>query len=840
VTPARVEAEPQTLVQFLEDGARRFSGLPALLYKPGLRYERWSYERLLEDARRCAGMLHARGLQKGDRVLICSPNCPQWVIVYFGCAFAGVVGVPLDIRSAPDFVQRVEQKTEPRLAFFSRRNPNAYPVGVPVVFLEDLETLLVKHEQLQGPVEPSDVLEIMFTSGTTGEPKGVMLTHANLMTNLQGARERVPADPSYRLLSILPLSHMLEQMGGLLLPLLAGGNVTYAISLQPSALMRVMQERRVTLMLVVPQVLSLFLNGIEREVERRRRTRLWDRLVALALKLPFGWRRLLFRSVHKRFGGGLRIFFTGGAALDPNVGRKWEALGVRVIQGYGATEASPVIAAHSFADPRYDSAGRPLSNLELKIEADGEIVIRGPNVSQGYWRAPEQTAAAFADGWYRTGDLGELDADGFLHIRGRKKDMIALASGQKVFPEDVEAVLLKHPAVIEAAVVGLPRDNGPEVHAALLMREDKVAAEAVAWANEQLADHQKVRGFTVWPEPDFPRTHTLKVRKNLVLDFLLGRAPAQAEAPKPPGKPAAERLISLLAEISELPVEQVTPESTLGADLNLDSLKRVELLSQLEEELGVSLDDGAVDGETTVSELTTMTRSEPAQPETRSFPRWSRSWWCRPLRAALQSLLLLPLLRRLYVVEIRGADVLTGLHGPVILVANHNLYLDNAVFIHSLPASWRRRLAIAAAAEIWRNPVFAVINPLFGNAFPFSREGSIRASMENLVRILDEGWNVLIYPEGRLTIGGPIQEFKTGIGLLAVGANVPVLPMALTVQDAGQPRHVPWRKRGRVTVSFGRTLRFESTQSYIEVTRTIEDAVRVLAAERQRTPVAAR
>jgi long-chain acyl-CoA synthetase len=828
---SRTDTGPTTLVEFMELGAQRFGAAPALLYKPGLRYETWSYSRLLDDARRFAALLESKGLRRGDRILICGPNCPQWVVALFGCAISGVVAVPLDIRSAPDFVERVVTKTEPRLALLSRRNPRTYErLVVPTCYFEDIDDLLRELEPAAvNKMAPDDLFEIMFTSGTTGEPKGVMLTHHNLMADLAGSRDRVPDDPNYRLLSILPLSHMFEQMGGLLLPLSSGANVTYAQNLQPSYLMRAMRERQINLMVVVPQVLTLLMNGIEREATRRSGTRLWRTMLTVGARLPLGWRRILFTSVHKQFGGKLATFFTGGAQLEPGIGRKWEALGVRVIQGYGTTEASPVIAAHSLWNPRYDSVGKPLPNLEVRIAEDGEILARGPNITKGYWQAPEQTAAAFDDGWYRTGDLGFLDAEGNLHLNGRKRDMIALPSGQKVFPEDVEAVLSRHPDVVDAAVVGLAGSAGVEVHAAILLKEQSDAAQVVTWANRQLADHQRIRGFTIWPGEDFPRTHTLKIRKNLVREFLEGSSPAPAaSAMATPQQSRSNRLIEILSELSELPPDQIKQESTLGDDLNLDSLRRIELLSMLEEKAGISLDDGAVDGETTVEHLSLLLGGQPASMRRPSFPSWGRSRWCRPIRFLLQQLIAFPALRYLFRTTVNGSENLSSLKKPVVFVANHNLGLDNGIFLMALPSPWRRDIAIAAAAELWKNPVWALLNPLVGNAFPFSREGPVRASMENLVSILGEGWNVLIYPEGELTVGGPIQPFKPGIGLLAVEAMVPIVPLRLVVHSAGSPKKAPFLRHGRLDVEIGEALSFDKSTDYLEATSVIERAVKSL------------
>ena len=206
------------------------------------------------------------------------------------------------------------------------------------------------------------------------------------------------------------------------------------------------------------------------------------------------------------------------------LGAKWEKLGVTIIQGYGATEASPVISCHTMDQPDFRSTGPPVPGVEVTITNDGEILVRGPNVTQGYWEAPDRTAEAFSDGWYKTGDLGFIDEEGSLHVRGRKKDMIVLPSGQNVYPEDIEAVLTRHPDITDATVVGLTKGDRVEVHAVLLLEEPGKADEAVSWANSQLGDHQRVRGHTVWPEDDLPRTHTLKVKKNVVVDRITGAA----------------------------------------------------------------------------------------------------------------------------------------------------------------------------------------------------------------------------------------------------------------------------------------------------------------------------
>ncbi len=824
-----------TLVEFLRKSVDAHGPRDALLFKPGFRYQRWSYDRLWRESGQVATLLQSRGLAKGDQVVLWGPNSPQWVLILFGCLRAGVVAVPLDLRSAPDYVERVISRITPKLAFTSRFTPkNDADLGVPEIAFEELEGAI---HGLPEPslvdIEPDDLAEIMFTSGTTGDPKGVMLTHRNLTANIEGISQYITCDTSSRLLSILPLSHMYEQMGGLLAVLHFGASVTYPTSRQPTVLARTMQERRITTMLLVPQGLELLMNGIEREVRRQGKEALWGKLLKVAEKTPFGLRRKLFGRVHRQFGGKLDFIVSGGAALDPELGRKWELMGVKIVQGYGATEASPVISNHTIRERRPDSVGRPLPNVEVVISDEGEILARGDNISPGYWNAPEQTASTFQDGWYKTGDLGYFDDEGFLHIRGRVKDMIVLPSGQNVYPDDIQAVLNRHPSVTDSSVVGLPRGSGVEVHAALILNDTEDAEPVVAWANAQLAEQQRVRGFTVWPDEDFPRTHTLKVRKPVLIERLLGNMTPVEAAPSRPtesgsGQQGPRGLVEIVAEVAMLDTASVEPDMTLGDDLNLDSLGRVELLSAIEADLGVYLDESQIEPETTLRQLGQILEEGASNPPVTKFPDWGMDWWCRLTRDFLQRLLVFPIMRLPYGLRITGREKLEGVKGPVLFASNHSLGLDNPLIIKAIPSSWRRRLAIAGAAALWRNPVFWVLNPLLGNGFPIAQSGSVRPSLENMGKILDNGWSVLIYPEGELTVGGPIKSFMNGTGMVAVEGRLPVVPMKLHINRLGSPAKFPVLRRGSVEIRFGEPITFPPTTAYQDATNAIEDAVRAL------------
>ena len=479
-----------------------------------------TYRELQERAKGFAASLQNLQINKGDCLLIWSPSRSEWIIAYLGALLIGAVVVPLDVNSKEDFLVRVAEITNARLLITSQKQfAGLKQVSLPLVDIDALPQQPLDPTKLP-LVDEGDLAEIVFTSGTTGQPKGVMLSHGNITSNATAALAFINMTAEDRALSILPLSHMFELTVEIAL-ICCGASIVYARSLVPDTLLRLLSSQQITCSVLVPQALQLFLIGIEREVRRQKREQQFEQLLRIAAILPFGWRRFLFGTVHKRFGGHFRFFVSGGAYLSPKLAQSWENMGFRVLQGYGATECSPIISATPYREHILDSVGKPLNGVEVRIADDGEILVHGPNVALGYWKNPDATAASFKDGWYYTGDLGYLDEKNNLYLKGRKKNLIVLANGLNVYPEDIENILQANPLVKDAAVFGLmENDQGPEVHAVLLMDDPNQAKSVIHQTNKQLAPHQQVRGFTVWPEEDFPRTHTLKVKRLDVLSKL--------------------------------------------------------------------------------------------------------------------------------------------------------------------------------------------------------------------------------------------------------------------------------------------------------------------------------
>jgi long-chain acyl-CoA synthetase len=831
----------ETLVQLVAEGARRFDARPALLIRPTFRTRVWRYRDLATTVPRAARCLADAGLAPGDRAIIWAVNRPEWGIALLAIAHRGAVAVPLDVRHTVEFGRKVAAMTGATVVVATRQTEtSARQLGLPIVWLEALPDLVRRADPLEpARVDRDTLAEIVFTSGTTGEPKGAMLTHGNLMANATAMTKVLPFNESDRLLSVLPLSHLYEQVLGLIAPLILGASVVYPVSRQPAVLIRTFRDFGVSVLLIVPQGLRLLDGAIERKVDQAGRRKRFEQLHRLARRLPRRARRLLFRPVLAEFGGRLHTVGVGASALEVELAHRWQDMGIDVLQGYGATEMGPVI---SFTRPERNvigTVGEPIPGVEVRIADDGEILARGPGRFAGYWQNPEATALAIdTDGWYHTGDLGALTSDGMLTFRGRKKDMLALPDGQKVYPEDVEAVLHEDVRLTDATVVGWPLGSGLRVHAVLLLDDPALADDVVRTANARLAPHQQIRGTTVWPDPDLPRTHTLKVRKPDVLARLAGlehpvAASSPAAAPVHGGVAVADvdPVTGIVASVAGLDPGAIAPTARLSNDLDLDSLRRVELLGVIEEELGIFVDDDALTPEATVADLVALVEAA------RGTKRDDRTWgWplspaVRAIGLAFQVLLMYPFVRVFYRVRTTGLERLANVEGPVLFTPNHCLHLDNAIILTRLPLGVRWKLSVAAAADtIYDNPVQGVLASVIANAFPLQREGGVRKSLEMLGSRLDKGFNVLLYPEGRLTLGGPLQPFKAGAGLIAVEGATPVVPVKIQIHSMSivDTRRMPSRLRGDVEFIVGDPIWFDADTDHATATTRLEAAVAAL------------
>ncbi len=786
--------------RFLETA---FARHPArLAFVDVTRYRRYpvGYAVFGDRVRRLRSLFKDWGVRQGDRVVLWGRNSSYWAGALAACFQSGFVAVPLDLRTPEEMFDRILEQTEPRLLLADR------PVERPprTALFEDLPALLSETAPLREPVADvsrSDLAEIVYTSGTTGLPKGVMLTHGNLLADLEGFLGSVFLPMPLRLVSTLPLSHMLEQTVTLFFALANGCAVVYADSLRPVRLSRIVRESRAHGMVAVPGTLQALRAYCERN--------------GLSPRRALGWR--------------FRVIGSGGASLPVELERWWRRRGVLIVQGYGMTETSPLISVNSLFRARLGSIGRPLPNIDVKLAADGELLVKGAVVTPGYYRRPETARELYnEEGWLGTGDVVERRGRD-LFFKGRKKEMIKTTSGLIVYPDDIERVLDAEEGVADSCVL----EWQDKIWAVLRLQDSSSTEEIVRRANAKLASHQLIIGASAWPFGEFPKTPLGKIRRFEVrrrLEELL-------RGEKPRAQPAyASPLESIVARV--LGGGPIRRESSLTS-LGMDSLKRIELLSAIEEETGVVIEEMSVSAGTSFEQLSAMVAAS-QKAAVRPLPRWQFS-----VAARLGGALLRPAADRVVDFAARpraeGLERLKSLEPPALFVANHESAYDGAIIRSMLPRRFRR-LAIPALPDFFGLPPKTGLCEAAGwrlmglgigflyQCYPFGPAAGMERGFEATGRLVDEGFSILIFPEGGRTPDGRLQPFFSGVGVLARELDVPVVPVRISGMHEimPYPRFVFPKRRGKSVVVFGEPRRLPRGLVPEAAARAIEEAVSAL------------
>ena len=838
----------RTLIDFFED----LSGISGdfLAFDDGYRTWSFTYRETTDRARGFAARLHAEGIVPGQHVVIWGENRPEWIVALWGCLLRGVVLVPIDYRASTEFLQRVAAIVNARAVLVGDSVPELPDLGIPTWKL----SLLAGQGTLPLPPPvthtPDTVAEVIFTSGATSEPKGVVLTHRNILANVIPIEREIAKYKKYarpflpiRFLNLLPLSHMFGQAMATFVPPLLSGVVVFNRTFAPDEIITQIRARRISVLVSVPKILEVLRDHVQQAFPESR--------VPPPGRSHWVTRWWRYRRVHRAFGLKFWAMIVGAAPLDPDVEAFWGRLGFVVVQGYGLTETAPIVTLnHPFHASR-GAVGKPIGGVEVRIADDGEILVRGENVTTGYFNAPEETRSAFRDGWFHTGDIGGLDDQGRLYIRGRKKEMIVTPEGLNVFPEDVERAINEQPGVRESAVVGAPVAGGSaeRVQAIVVLQEGADLDAIVRGANATLQDHQKIRLATPWLSGGLPRTEgTRKLKRRELRDWLARAATAGAGAAATP-QADARTALGVVAKFA--PGRTVTSTTTID-ELGLSSLERVELMMALEEALQITVDESKFAAATTVADFDAMARplegvagagSVTAAAEPIDFPAWNRTAPARALRRASLPTWILPLARVFATLEVKGLDHLDGLAGPVIFAANHQSHLDTPAILSALPPRWRYRVAPAMAKEFFRahfypeqftrkayiaNSLNYYLASLFFNAFPLpQREAGTRQTLRYIGSLVSSGFSILIFPEGKRTDDGSIGRFLPGAAMAAARLHVPIVPVRLEGLD--RILHHKWKfpRRGTARVVFGRPMHLEGTD-YSGLAAEVEQAVRSL------------
>lgn len=816
-----------------------------LVYDDGLRTHHFTYGDVHRQSLAFAARLSAAGFTKGDRILIWGENRPEWIIALWGCLHVGAVAVPIDYRASWDLLKTIQRVSQSKLLVYGDEPERGSDLDLPQWPLSELERK--SDEQVPAAaLTRDDLAEILFTSGATAEPKGVIIQHKNVLANIVPVEREVRKYLRYikpfhpiRFLNLLPLSHMFGQSMATFIPPMIRGVAVFMSGFNPAEIVRQVKSRKVSVIVCVPKILEVLREYVLAQVPEA------------AHPPPAGmhWTRRwwYYRRVHNLFGWKFWSFIAGAAPLDPELEEFWNRMGFVVIQGYGLTETAPIVTLNHPFHTRKGSVGKPIGGVEVRIAEDGEILVRGENVTSGYINAQADAASAFQDGWFHTGDIGSLDESGGLTIRGRKKEMIVTPEGLNVFPDDIEKVLNSIAGVRDSAIVGVEQGGRERVHAVLLLEDEGDAERVVKAANERLEEHQRIRGFHVWPGEELPRTEgTRKLKRNELRRWVMQGASEM------PAAEHGDQLEQVIAQYA--PGRQITDATTIE-ELGLTSLDRIEMLVALERRFGTTVDEGAYAAAQTIGDLRALlveqpitsggaaVRPAPATTDGFEFPRWNRTAPARWTRRINLPTWVLPLANIFAWVRAEGLENLRDIEPPVIFAPNHQSHLDIPALMLALPSKWRYRVAPAMSKEFFKahfypkqyklherftNSLNYYLGSLMFNAFPIpQREAGARQTIRYAADLVNEGWCITIFPEGKLTQTGEIATFQPGVGMLASRLNVPVVPVRLVGLDKVLHRSWKMASPGKVTVRFGKPLHLQG-DDYAALAKRVEEAVKAL------------
>jgi len=859
----------QSLIDYLREYPQHGRST-AFVQRSGYRISRTSYLEVAGLAAQCARELERLEIEPGDRVLLWGRNSAEWVAAFFGCILRGAVAVPMDQGATADFAWRVARQVDARLLLVERDHLSISEQQPPAIAFDSLREAVAGHSTdpyASPPLHRGSIAQIVFTSGATSEPKGVVISHGNILANLEpleaGIRPYLKWERfvhPLRFLDLVPVSHVFGQFMGVWIPPLLGAAVIFQDSLNPSEIVSTIRRERASVLVAVPRVLEALQGKIERDLDAEGALEGFRTDFDAAGKESVPRKMWRFRKIHRRFGWKFWAVISGGAALDPETERFWGRIGIAAIQGYGLTETTSLISVnHPFHIGR-GSIGKILKGREVKLDDNGEILVRGESIAAGYWEDGEVLAVDKRGqdaGWFRTGDLGTLDAEGNLYFKGRKKNVIVTAAGMNVHPEDLESLLRREPEVKDCVVVGLDRGGNAEPCGVLLLRDEtrvkqpRHAAGMVARVNESLAEYQRMRSWFLWPEADFPRTSTGKPKLaeiRAAVEAQWGNENSAANWPAPTGG------IGELIARMQGGAGEIDPSANLESDLHLSSLDRVELLSALEDRYQVDLNETRFASARTVGELENQVRgSAPVRSEF-VFPRWAQRWPVTWVRAFFYYLLTWPATHLMAHPRVFGRENLRGVKGPVLVISNHVIYLDVGFVLAALPLRWRHRLAVAMGGERlaqmrkpsseifflrrWQQRMnYFLVVSLF-NVFPLPKQSGFRESFRFAGDLADRGWSVLAFPEGDLTPDGKLQPFRGGIGLLASNLKIPVVPMRVDGAYEIREAHSLFNRPGRIRVHIGKPVEFPAGSDPQEIARILEKCVAELGQQPEKREIA--
>ncbi len=835
---------------------------PAFTLKNNEKRTSFTYNEFNQHVLRLSSSLKKRFRNGPFKIGVWGENRIEWCIVAIATWHAGGTLVPI-MHILTDFeVQNILNAAKVDILYVSSKLKKKGDFGASDLRSLDFKSLgekietTIKSEFSVSLSNLKSTAVLIFTSGTTGQPKGVMLTHENILCNILDCVDIIPGKKGDRAVSILPLSHMFELTAGFIIALLKGVTISYPDSLKPDDVLKEMRLHKATLLAAVP----LFFEIIDRNIQGKLKKlpsfvrKVFLSLGPVVMRFPF-LGKIIFRTVHQAFGGHVKFFASGGAKIDPEIILRFQRLGFRMLQGYGLTETSPIISFTTYKNHRFGSVGKVVPSLRLKIDSpnpsgDGEICVQGKSVFAGYFENPQSTAEVIRQGWFHTGDLGRLDQNGFLFITGRIKDMIVTPNGKNVYPEEIEEILRQSPKINEVAVLGIDSVKGESIYAVVSPNpvgyySKKELTDEVNLLCQVLADYKRVQIVRIL-NGEFPKTPTKKIKKHVIRELILGgkldsvsndganqSVQTFLNLENPDEKWLSEKLAAITRKT------EIWREAQLKTDLGIDSLTFMEIVSLLETQKSVVVPDNQFEKILKVADLLKLMSDGESvlsvQKVKADFDyRKNNSLMNNVLRLIVHGLFVRPLMKLLFGFRVTGREKMGTKKRGLVFTPNHTSHLDLLSVLSSRPLfELNKTYAVAADDYFFNTPFKAFIVRIFFNGVPFERKARVERSFRVCEKILEEGGNLVIFPEGTRSVSGLMAQFKPGVGRLLAGKEYLAVPGLIRGAYEAYPKGAKFPRPHRVSIEFGDPLHFNNlevqTSSYATVASHLQEAVKKIA-----------
>lgn len=764
------------------------------------------YNRLHKNISKISCLLQ---IKPDERVIIFSENSPFWVYSLFGVWKKGGVAVAVDFMSNKEEFEYILSDCQPSAILCSKERfelikdiPNL-PQTV-IVDKIDYDSIKECDEKIER--REDDIAVILYTSGTTGKPKGVMLTFDNLLSNIDSILNINIAGVEDKTIAILPFHHSYPLMVSLLIPLTIGATIVFLDRLSADDILKKLQDYKVSILVGVPRIYSLFHKRIFERINSNVFAKNLFKFAKFINNQHIS--KFIFKKVHKQFGGNIKYFVSGGAKLDVDIAKDLWALGFKVIEGYGLTETSPIVSFNPPNKIKLGSVGKVIDGVDVRIKDDGEILVKGRNVFKGYWRKEKETQEAFEDGYFKTGDLGYFDEDGYLYITGRKKDIIVLPNGKNINPEEIETQLLKmSPIIKEVAVIEKDGQLFTIIHPDFeVVRKMGIVNlyETVKWNiidkyNLTAVSYKRITGFTL-SDIELPKTRLGKIRRFMLKDFL--EKQTQKKEIQEPKDHVYQIIKDYLNSYTKTPVY---PDSHIEIDLGLDSLGKIEFISFLETTFGVKLqEDFFIENSTVIKIYEYISKYQ-------SKVELSQINWSEILKQDIKieihdkhyTALIKPILFSIFKlynkIQIKGTENIPD--RPVIFAPNHQSYLDGFLLVSSLPYSILKKTYFLAEEIYFNTPFRRWVARNFG-IIPVNINKDLKTSLIKASAVLRMGKNIVIFPEGARTRDGSLLEFKKGFAVLSKELDIPVIPVVIKGAFESLPINKRFPSPHKITIEF--------------------------------------